>query len=175
MSIYHLEDHHFQSPDFYFQKPRLDLSSWFFATATNTADFFRVSPNTLNFSECLSNTWIFSECFRNTLNLKKKSVCAKIIIRVNKTHDDGEVILEAITDHFDRFFHASLDGDAVPSLYWALWLVIRTYISIFSHFCIVVIFRKLKIQTETSGDWKWWSSKWNMNTKLIGLPYIRPT
>jgi len=25
--------------------------------------------------------------------------------------------LEAITDHFDRFFRASLDGDAVPSLY----------------------------------------------------------
>ena len=28
--------------------------------------------------------------------------------------------LEAITDHFDQFFHASLDSDAVPSILSAL-------------------------------------------------------
>ena len=54
--------------------------------------------------------------------------------------------LEAITDHFDQFFHASLDSDAVPSI--ERFGLSLEYISIFGHFCIVVIFRKLKIKVQ---------------------------
>ena len=62
-------------------------------------------------------------------------------------------ILEAITDHFDWFFHARVDNEVVPSLYQELWLAFWAYMSLFGHFKVSSWFLKIR----------------NTNSKILGL------
>ena len=55
-------------------------------------------------------------------------------------------------------------------LYQAFWL----FLSFSNFFCYSQYHRRFwrnKNKNKKSADWKWWSFKWYMNTKLIGLTY----
>ena len=78
----------------------------FFIVFAQHYEFFIVFLNTMNFFIVFDKHYEFFQ-----------SLCAKIIIKTNKTHDDGEVILEAIAHRFDWFFHASVDYYGLPPLY----------------------------------------------------------